>query len=330
MARASPFARSIALSVSAGRWWPSAMKVAVSRSSASCAQMKFGWRGKSGGDAVAEMRREPRAGLRGAADLLGRGIGVADRHVHAAGGELADEVGSARQCGDSVTMPTRPPAASCQRRTRRGRAAGRRRRDGRRAARPPARRTGPRRARRGSCAPPRGRPARASAIARKTATIASSAAVTSVGRKVVTSEPQQRPGKGRHASPARPSVVEVDAGVAVDLQVDQAGGKIGVVAVVGITDRGDRRRPRSRRRCRRRLPGPPDDGPRAHRPRTRSRKRRRKRAFASSPPGALPLRHTGGSMPRSTSFATVRMTRQLSAKALAKVETAAIALAHAR
>ena len=49
-----------------------------------------------------------------------------------------------------------------------------------------------------------------------------------------------------------------------------------------------------------------------------------KRALASSPPGALPLRQTGGSMPRSTSLATVRMTSELSAKALAKVETAAI------
>src|SRR5690606_3442554 len=54
----------------------------------------------------------------------------------------------------------------------------------------------------------------------------------------------------------------------------------------------------------------------AHSQRTRSRNRARNRPLASSPPGALPLRQIGGSTPRSVSLATVRMTRQLSAKAL--------------
>src|SRR5699024_2004616 len=65
----------------------------------------------------------------------------------------------------------------------------------------------------------------------------------------------------------------------------------------------------------------------SHSHRERARNPSMKRAFASSPPGALPDRHTGGSTPRSTSLSAVLRMSHWRVKALANVETAPISSA---
>ena len=122
-----------------GRWCPSAMKLAASRSSASCAQIRFGCRGSTAATPLPRWVERARPGVHRGADLVRFGCRVAERDVDARGGKARRCRPGPRPVRRERHQPDSPPARALPlARTRPDRAGGRAPRVG--AARPVLRR----------------------------------------------------------------------------------------------------------------------------------------------------------------------------------------------